>query len=46
MTIEAPTEDPMIKKINPITIRVIFTPGIFTGLSSGGGSVANEGKDL
>ena len=46
MPIEAPTQDPTIKTINPITIRVISTPVIFTGVDTVGGSAVTEGKGI
>ena len=46
MPIEAPTQDPTIKTINPITIRVSSTPVIFTGVDTVGGSAVTEGKGI
>ena len=46
MPIEASTQDPMIKTVNPITIRAISTPVNFTGLDTVGGSAVTEGKGI
>ena len=46
MPIEAPTQDPMINTINPMTIKLISNTVIFTGVGTGGSSVATGSSSV